>query len=443
LIIAQSTNTASADAMLLALKRWVAGATLTSPDTVPSPDFQSRFWLIGLLLMILVSLIAQGPRRFIAGLLEWSSVRQLIHLSFKRLRSRPIVPVVLGGMWLVSWTTSQMLQYDSPSGSDNLQMSLRTKTLPVFSLEQGVLAALTPLRDLSNLADCWPLVAAAIFLSFQYTSNLQWVPRSSMSPLMKSSSFWTQAFWIIGCIWIVYRTVIGVSGEDGLPLNTGAHIEVVLEPAIMLILDSFLLAWVVTEIRDSAFSDSNQMFPDFEKVVSLTPSIFLVNFLIVPGRYFAHSLWLVWNSLVDYISVAGSASTSILNYVIWGLSWGILDLQVIAFPCIVMAGSLAWSQGSIRQLFKVTLSMYRNHGASIFLMVVFFGLMNVISSSLITTMVLSHPVEPWVFMAADSYCHFATLFTGLITLSGLIELGEQSLITASISEGFESNENGE
>lgn len=437
MIIAQSTNTASADAMLLALKRWVAGATLTSPDTVPSPDFQSRFWLLGLLLMIAISLIAQGPRRFFTGLLEWSTVRQVIHLSFRRLRSRPLVPVVLGGMWLVSWSTTQLLQYDSRSGSDNLQMSLRTKTLSAFSLEQGVLAALTPLRDLSNLADCWPLVAAGIFLAFQYNSNLQWIPRSSMSSPMQSSSFWTQVFWIIGCLWLVYRTVIGVSGDDGLPLNTGAYIEVVLEPAIMLIIDSFLLAWVVTEIRDSTVAQSDQMLPDFEKVVNLAPAIFLVNFLIVPGRYFAHALWLVWNSLVDYISVAGSASSTIVNYVIWGLSWGILDMQAIAFPCIVLAGSVAWSQGSIRQLLRVAFRMFRNHGASIFLMVVFLGLINVISAAMITTLILSHPVEPWVFLAAASYCHFTTLFTGLLTLSGLIELGEQSLITASISESSE------
>ena len=254
---------------------------------------------------------------------------------------------------------------------------------------------------------------------------------------MQSSSFWTQVFWIIGCLWLVYRTVIGVSGDDGLPLNTGAYIEVVLEPAIMLIIDSFLLAWMVTEIRDSTVAQSDQMLPDFEKVVNLAPAIFLVNFLIVPGRFFAHALWLVWNSLVDYISVAGSASSTIVNYVIWGLSWGILDLQAIAFPCIVLAGSVAWSQGSIRQLLRVAFRMFRNHGASIFLMVVFFGLINVISAALITTLILSHPVEPWVFMAAASYCHFATLFTGLLTLSGLIELGEQSLITASISESSE------
>jgi hypothetical protein len=254
---------------------------------------------------------------------------------------------------------------------------------------------------------------------------------------MKSSSFWTQAFWILGSIWLVYRMVIGVSGDDGLPLNTGAFIEIVLEPGIMLILDSFLLAWVVTEIRDSTFADSDQMLPDFEKIMSLVPSIFLVNFLIIPGRYFAHSLWLVWNSVVDYISVAGSASPTIVSYVIWGLSWGILDLQVIAFPCIVMAGSVAWSHGSMRQVLRVAFHMLRNHGASIFLLLLFFGLINVISSSLITTLVLSHPVEPWVFMAADSYCHFATLLTGLMTLSGLIELGEQSLITASISKSSE------
>ncbi|MCY2933380.1 MAG: hypothetical protein NT172_04365 [Planctomycetota bacterium] len=432
LIIAQSTNTASADAMLLALKRWVSDATLTSPDTLPSPDFQSRFWFSGLLLLLLFSLIAQGPKRFFTGLFQWSDLRQLFQQSYSRLRSRPIVPLALGGMLLISWTTSQLLSYNSRSGSDELQMSLRSRTLPVLSLEQGLLAALTPLRDLTNLADCWPMVAMAVFLAFQHNSMLQWVPRSTMTPIMKSANFWSQVLWIAGCIWLVYRMVIGVSSYDGLPLNTGAYIEVVLEPAIMLLIDSFLLAWVLTEIRDATYSENDQMKPDFEKIASLLPGIFLVNFSIAPGRYFAHALWLVWNSVVDYIAVAGSASSSIINYVIWGLSWGILELQVIAFPFVILAGSLAWSQGSIQQTIRLSLRMLKKDGSLIFLMTLFCGLLNIISSAIITTLILSHPVEPWVFKCADSYCHFATLFTGLIMLSSLIEVGERSLTTANI-----------
>jgi hypothetical protein len=428
LIIAQTTN--SADAMLLALKRWVGGGTLTSPDAVASPDFQARFWLLGLLLMVLAGLLRQGPRAVFVGLFDWSEARRLVGLGLRRLKQRPVVPLALGGFLLLSWTTIQLIHYADPLGVDNLQKSLRTKTLPVLSLEQGLLAALTPLRDLTNLADCWPLVAAAALIAFYFTSKLQWVPQSTMHRGLKNAQLWAQFFWIAASVWLFYRMVVGGSSEGGLPLNSGAYIEILLEPLFMLVIDAVLLSWILTELRDAPFTDNDTLLPNVEHVLNLLPGLILVNFLIVPGRYFAHGLWLVWNSVVDLIATNGVVPPAVVQYVVWGLSWGILDMQAIAFPLMILTGAAAWGRGSIRETFRIASRMLARGASTIFLITLFCGLLNLISTALISTLILSHPTEPWVLMSADSYCHYASLYIGLSLVSCFVQMGEEALVTA-------------
>ena len=428
MIIAQTTN--SADAMLLALKRWVGGGTLTSPDAVASPDFQARFWLLGLLLMLLAGLLRQGPRAVFVGLFDWSEARRLVGLGLRRLKQRPVVPLALGGFLLLSWTTIQLIHYADPLGVDNLQKSLRTKTLPVLSLEQGLLAALTPLRDLTNLADCWPLVAAAALIAFYFTSKLQWVPQSTMHRGLKNAQLWAQFFWIAASVWLFYRMVVGGSSEGGLPLNSGAYIEILLEPLFMLVIDAVLLSWILTELRDAPFTDNDTLLPNVEHVLNLLPGLILVNFLIVPGRYFAHGLWLVWNSVVDLIATNGVVPPAVVQYVVWGLSWGILDMQAIAFPLMILTGAAAWGRGSIRETFRIASRMLARGASTIFLITLFCGLLNLISTALISTLILSHPTEPWVLMSADSYCHYASLYIGLSLVSCFVQMGEEALVTA-------------
>ena len=430
MIIAQTTN--SADAMLLALKRWVGGGTLTSPDAVASPDFQARFWLVGLLLLALVGLLRQGPRAFVVGLFDWSSVRRLIGQGLSRLKQRPVVPLALGGFILVSWTTIQLLHYADPLGVDNLQKALRTKTLPVMSLEQGLLAALTPLRDLTNLADCWPLVAAAALIAFHFTNKLQWVPQATMQRSLRRAQFWAQCFWVSASVWLFYRMVLGGSSEGGLPLNSGAYIEIVVEPLFMLLIDAVLLSWILTELRDAPFAYNDTLLPNVEHVLSLLPGLALVNFLVVPGRYFAHSLWLVWNSVVDLIATNGVAPQGVVEYVVWGLSWGILDMQAIAFPLIILTGAAAWGRGSVLETFRIASRMLGNSAATLFLITLFCGILNLISTAVISTLILSHPTEPWVLMSADSYCHYASLYVGLLLVACYVQLGEDALMTAQV-----------
>ena len=59
----------------------------------------------------------------------------------------------------------------------------------------------------------------------------------------------------------------------------------------------------------------------------------------------------------------------------------------------------------------------------ILLILIFLGFFNVVGVAIINSLVLSHPSESWVLLAADSYSHYFTLFTGLLLISVLVELG--------------------
>ena len=157
-----------------------------------------------------------------------------------------------------------------------------------------------------------------------------------------------------------------------------------------------------------------------------------MNFLVVPGRYFAHSLWLVWNSVVDLIATNGVAPQGVVEYVVWGLSWGILDMQAIAFPLIILTGAAAWGRGSVLETFRIASRMLGNSAATLFLITLFCGILNLISTAVISNVILSHPTEPWVLMSADSYCHYASLYVGLLLVACYVQLGEDALMTAQV-----------
>lgn len=115
---------------------------------------------------------------------------------------------------------------------------------------------------------------------------------------------------------------------------------------------------------------------------------------------------------------------------VWGLSWGILDMQAIAFPLMILTGAAAWGRGSIRETFRIASRMLARGASTIFLITLFCGLLNLISTALISTLILSHPTEPWVLMSADSYCHYASLYIGLSLVSCFVQMGEEALLTA-------------
>ena len=55
------------------------------------------------------------------------------------------------GLTVLSWTGSQTFAYNRPEGRDDLLLLTKARRLGELAVEQGVLAALTPLRDVVGL----------------------------------------------------------------------------------------------------------------------------------------------------------------------------------------------------------------------------------------------------------------------------------------------------
>lgn len=422
MILAQTIDADSADAMILSLKRWVGQGTLTTPRATSSVDLLASYWLILLAAMIVSLALIQGPRRFFGGLLRRSELETTLGMGLRRLRDRLVLPMALFGLVLCSWSTSQLLQYGATVNFDALVLTLRGKTSTTFALEQGILSALTLLRDLVNLADIWPMVAASLFFAFRYSSQAQWVPNSTKTRSQKRAQLLVQIYWIVSSVWLVYRLVLGVSGDGGLPLHSGAWFEVMIEPLTMLFLDSTLLAWVVVELRDSTAKRNDRLAPDTQSVFDLFPAIFVVCIVLAPARIFSHVVWLTWNSVLEMLGDSAQLSGQTVEWVIWALSWGLIDLQIVAVPLAILSGAVAFGGGSIGSTLGVAWRSLRDRGSLYFLVTLVFAAFSFLSSSALTVLMLSHPAEPWVLMAADFYAHLASLGLGLWYLSCLIEL---------------------
>lgn len=433
MILAQTGNYSSTDSTLLTVKRWIGQSTLSHPNPVNSVDFHAKYWLAALAFFVLLGLLYQGPRRFLSGLSKWSVASAVIRSGINRLKDRMVLPLALVGLLLTSWTTTQFINYSDANGTSDLALSLRTKTIPVFSLELGFLSALVPMRDLTNLADVWPIVMAASVISFYFLNKMQFMPRSVADSKENRARSLSQVFWVLSAIWLIYRLVVGTSAEGGLPLQTGAFVDALLEPGLMLFLDSILLAWVITEIRDSSRLEQTDLSPRVPEVFALLPAVSAVNFLLVPSRYMAHFIWILWNSIAT-TSMAGTAFfVEATTYFIWAVSEGLILLQILAYPMIVLLG--ACLNGSLRDTRKIAAQILRNHAATVFLILVFIGVIDVAGVAIINSTVLSHPRESWVLLAADSYSHYYTLFSGLLLLAALIEIGiscELEIIASSI-----------
>lgn len=412
--------------MFLTIRRWVGHSTLSSPDLVGRGDYHATSWLLGLMLLMMAAIIVQGPSRFLSGIISWPSFQKLMRSSLARLRKRPIVPLVLIGCLLLSWTTSQIFSYSGPGGLDDLQLTLRTKTLWTYSLEQGFLSAIIPLRDLANLADNWVIVLIATVSAFYYTNSMQWVPVSTMSAAQRQAYIKSQYFWFAGGFWLIYRIIVGAASEGGLPLISGVFFETVVEPAVMIGIDAMILAWVVVELRDSQTLEPLDMKPRMSEIVQLLPAILLVNILVLPARYFVHIVWILWNNLLQTVNLKSIYYNQAVESFVWFLGDGFIYLQVVAFPLILVSGAVAFSSGSIRKMMKLVVGMLRFGGDKIVLLAGCLGMVNLAGVTALNLLLISHPQEPWVLIASDSYCHYFTFLTGMILMSGLIEIASEA-----------------
>jgi hypothetical protein len=417
----------------LALRRWCSSLTLCSPQLIPSLH---GLWaiLVGLAVALLLALTFQGPTQVLKQLFDLPGHFRLVREASRRVWASGRLVSMAIGFTVVSWTASQVLVFSRDSGRLDLILLTKSRGLSELATEQGILAGLTPLRDVAGLGDNLPLLLAAVILlcraSFE-PPGLAVASRGSdvFVERLRKRSGWSTLVWCSGALYALYRIVVRGAGNTDLPLGGCLVIEAVVIPLLMLIADGFLLAWILTELRNSSLDHTGDDRLDPLQAAALMPAAALACALALPARYVATFIWLTWMNLPMWVS-----ATPLGSYFRWQLAWGLTDLQAAALVTVGLVGSVAWGRGTIRGSIAGYQRMLAAEGGHLVVALAMAGLAACVLSAAAYAVVLLLPSQSWVLAAADSYAHFATLPVGLWTLAALIELGERSLPTASLAQ---------
>jgi hypothetical protein len=398
-----------------ALRRWYAGLTLSTPA---NPSGLAWLWaiLLGLGALILLVTVTQGPGRMLRQLFDIPGHLRLFSAAMARIRRSGRLLAVVVGLTVVTWTFNQALTYTDPQGRDNLTALTRGRQLVPMALEQGILAGATPLRDIIGLGNMIPLLIASAVLVFQFSTDRWGSVTRVISPRASRDAAWGTLAWGATALYAVYRAIGVIYGTTDQPLTGCFGFEVAIVPLLMPIADGMLLAWVAVELRNAGLPDSDETEAlDVAGAVALMPAAVLVCLLMMPGRYAATAAGLVFQY---FPSLPG---------VIWLLGWGVIDLQAAAIVALGMVGALAWCRGTIGSVLRGYGRLLRNEGGHLIGFLIGAAILASGLASAAYLLVLSLPIQTWVLGAADSYAHYATLPVGLLTMAGLIELGERSL----------------
>jgi hypothetical protein len=244
-------------------------------------------------------------------------------------------------------------------------------------------------------------------------------------------SSWTTLIWGSTSLYAIYRVVGKTVGSIDLPVGGCLVVEAVLVPFIMLISDGVLLAWVLSELRNSGFDQRGEDRLSARQAIVLMPGAALACALALPGRYVATTVWLTHLHLPTSVS-----ATQVGRYIRWQLGWGLTDLQAAALVFVGMAGAVAWSQGTFRGAVRGYLRLLSAEGGRLVSAIAMAGVAAAVLTAAAYAVVLLLPVQTWVLAAADSYAHFASLPVGLWLLAAFIDLAERSLPSASIARSI-------
>ena len=195
----------------------------------------------------------------------------------------------------------------------------------------------------------------------------------------------------------------------------------------MAVVDGFLLAWVLTEIRNAGLDIANEGRIDPLQAVALLPAAILAAVAILPARYVATLVVLTTDHLPTSIQ-----TTSLGTYIRWQLGgWGLCDIQAAAMVFVGLVGVVAWTRGRMGASIVGYGRLLAAEGGHMVAALAMAGVAAGVVSAVAYAVVLLLPAQSWVLNAADSYAHFLTLPVGLWTLAALIELAQRSLPMAS------------
>jgi len=429
---AQPAATNPSSMYLMALRRWCSSLTLSSPQAVPSLHGLWAF-LAGLAALLILAVFLQGPFGALKQLFDLVGHARIVQKSIRRVwRAGRLVSIAIG-FTVLSWTVSQAWVYAQESRRLDLVALTRSRGLGELALEQGILAGLTPLRDVAGLADNLPLLIMAAIVVFRSSLEIPgWggAPPGSgaAEPRAKVRTGWSTLIWGSASLYALYRMVARMAGSIDLPLGNCLVVEAVFIPLLMVISDGFLLAWLLTELRNAGLGDLGEDRLDVRQAIALMPGAALACALALPARYVATFVWLG----SGYLPTSAHA-TALGQYIRWQLGWGLTDLQAASLAMLGVAGAVAWSRGTIRGSIAGYGRLLVAQGGNLVAVLAMAGVAAGLLAAAAYSLVLLLPVQSWVLAAADSYAHFATLPVGLWALAAFIELAECSLPTASLA----------
>ena len=418
---AQMSGSDPDDLALLALRRWYASLTLSSPDPAPN-RFGFWAWLIGLGVLLIVCLVAQGPRRALGQLFDLPGHFRLASAALLRLRrSGRLIAVTLGAT-VIAWTASQALSYTKPERLNDLATLKSTKSLREISVEQGILAAITPFRDVMGLGDNLLLLVGATILAFKLSAD-RWGSGPD-NPLMKPRvplPPWTTLCWGGTWLYAMYRCATLVVDSEGLPLGSCLFVEAVIVPALMILADGLILAWILVELRKASLGEDDSTGFDMISALPLLPAAALACLLALPARYVATADFLTLQNIPSL------KSWMIVRTFLKG--WGLVGLQGGALVFMGFAGAVAWRGRTVGGACKGYWLLLRREGGHLTVALAMGGLASGAAAGLAYFIVLALPAQSWVLGAADSYAHYASLPFNLLLLAAVIELGGRALST--------------
>ncbi len=402
---------------VIALKRWFGSLTLSSPEAVPD-RLPLWAWLAGLGALLLLAIMAQGPRKALGQFLDVPGHARLLAASLGRLRRSGRLVAILLGATVVSWTAWQTPFHSRPERKEELGVLLKSKSRAELAVEQGELAALTPLRDVLGLGDMLVLTIGAAAVIFKFSAD-GW---GRLEPSSRSSTTgWTTICWGTAGLYAMYRMAGLISdlnatpGTEGMPLGGCLFVEAAAVPLLMVLADGVLLAWVLVELRGPAAGDEDEGF-DVAGTVRIVPAAILACLVGLPARYVATAAGLIvayhWP---DKVPVRPEIR-------VFAGGWGLAELQAGATAFVGLVGAVAWCRGSWWDAIKGYGRTLRAEGGHLAAVVAASGAAVGGVSALSYFLVLALPPQPWVLAAADSYAHYATLPIALAAVSAMIEL---------------------
>ncbi len=247
---------------LLALRRWCSGLTLCSPAAVPGM-FGFWSWLLGMAALLFLAVMFQGPLQAWRQVFDVAGHIRLVTAAFDRLRRAGRMVAVTVGATVVAWTVSQSLRFNDAQGRDDLLLMIKARSLGELALEQGALAALTPVRDLYGLGDNVALLFLVTAVLFRALTERQDRPRSWVAgwgvargrPAAKASR-WANLIWGGTALYLLYRIGTRVAGSAELPVGGCLIVEAPLIPFLMAVSDGVMLAWILVELRGVSLGDA-------------------------------------------------------------------------------------------------------------------------------------------------------------------------------------------